>query len=250
MSIFDKARRSYSNPGITRLINQSYDSCWSIEKDIDWNQEIIIPDGVSKDTYMDMVSQLYYTEVFIINIAAKLIEQIDDLQAKQYITTQLSDETRHALVYEKYLLKFGEILPINSYIENIFNFCLNFKGHYSALLLALNVVMEGEAVGQQKLRVRTLPCPLFKQINTYIIKDEARHATFGLLYMLDIVKTLSEDHKSEIKEFIRSIWSKWDEANENRYEDEETPVLQTTNEELSRRYSDMIKRVSQVGIQL
>lgn len=226
---------------LKQLINIAYKSQWSPDEQINWDEEIVVPPGINKSTYVDMVSQLYYAEEATIRLLGEMIIKVPDLQAKQYLCTQAIDEARHADVYKRYLEKLGEIAPMNSALKSVFEAGFNSNHSYHSLVVALNIVMEGEALNQQYKRIETLPCPLFIQINKAIVRDESRHAAFGKIYMREKVKELSKEEKAEIFEWIKTLWFLWNKANQGRYTIEGSEILQTTFSELDTRWQYQMK---------
>lgn len=231
---------------LQNLIDISFREQWDPQDAIDWEQEIKIPLGINDKIYVDMVSQLYYAEEATISIIATLLATVPDLHAKQYLCTQAMDEARHAQVYKRYLQKLGDIAPINESLKYVLEKGLSWKGNYCAAIVALNVVMEGEAVSQQQKRIDTLPCPLFQNINKTIIRDEARHAAFGKVYMKEKLPSLAVDDKLEIYEWIKDLWGHWAIANQGRYSIDGSEILRTEKTELNDRWQfqrDVFKKI-------
>jgi ribonucleotide reductase beta subunit family protein with ferritin-like domain len=232
---------------LKQLTNIAYKNQWAPDDQINWDEDIIIPTGISKNTYIDMVSQLYYAEEATIRLLGEMLIKVPDLQAKQYLCTQAMDEARHADVYKRYLEKLGDIAPMNSALKSVFEAGFNSNHSYHRLVVALNIVMEGEALNQQYKRIETLPCPLFVQINKSIVRDESRHAAFGKIYMREKVKELSSNEKAEIFEWIKTLWFLWNKANQGRYTIEGSEILQTNMDELDERWQYQLKTFKELG---
>jgi ribonucleotide reductase beta subunit family protein with ferritin-like domain len=230
------------------LINISFKEQWSPEEKIDWNLPIIIPKEIPEKIYIDMVSQLYYAEEATIYILGGLLQSVPDLQAKQYLCTQAIDESRHSKTYQKYLEKLGDIAPINENLKAIFSTDLNNQHGYLGTIIALNVIMEGEALNQQRKRTTSLPCPLFKKINESIVKDEARHAAFGKIYMREKLTQCDKETKQNIYHWIKKLWGLWVLANQGRYIINGAEILRTENTELNDRWVEQKKILSSIGL--
>lgn len=238
---------TYHSPQLQQLIEKSGLSNWSISE-FDWDQTPIVPNDVTITDYVDMISQLYHAELFTLKICARLITKIPDFQALRFICTQMNDEARHADVYAKYIQLLGEIAPVNERLADIFSKTLAWTGSYCGLIVALNVVMESEALNQQRKRIETLPCPIFKAINSRIIQDEARHSGFGFIYMRDKLPLLSEIEKNNIITWIEGLWSDWKLANEDRYLETGAAILRTSPEELDIRLKAQQRMFCKLGL--
>ena len=240
------------DPRLESLINKAFKNQWSIDTAIDWSLEPIIPEGIERAMYIDMVSQLYYSEEATIALLGRMLQELPSLQAKRYLCTQAADESRHAQAYRAYLERLGDIAPINEGLRAIFEAGLTWSGEPCAMIVALNVVLEGEALKQQHKRIETLPCPLFKQVNQAIVPDEARHAAFGQIYLKSHLKTVSDDDKRAILMWIAGLWKLWGQANEGRYQPDATnpaaAVLQTPPDELRERWEDRRKVFEDIGL--
>lgn len=232
------------------LIDISFSQQIDYENSIDWKQSITIPNEINLKTYIDMVSQLYYAEEATISIIAKIINQVPDLQAKQYLCTQAIDEAKHSQVYKKYLNILGDIAPINESLKHVLDEGLSWNGNYCASIIALNVIMEGEAIKQQQKRIETLPCKLFNQINTLIIRDEARHAAFGKIYMKQKLPELCSEEKHKILAWICSLWSHWTASNKGRYSIDGGNILRTADVELEHRWNEQMMTLKNIGLEI
>lgn len=220
---------------LTALMSKSQHEQWASDERIDWSLDIVLPRGIRTHIYVDLVSQLYYAEEATLQICSRMIAELPELQAKQYVCMQAADEARHLEIYRNYLQKLGDISPIDPGLKNVFDNALEFNGPAFGLVAALNVVMEHEALNQQKRRIATLPCPLFKQINQAIIRDESRHAAFGVIYLRRISACLQDEDKSIVSDWLRELWLLWLEANRERYTRDGEEELRLDCDELLRR---------------
>ena len=234
------------NEQIEALIKKAYDGQWYPEDRINWKQEIILPDGLELYDYRDMVSQLFYTEIYTVNLCQKMYQTMKHFQFGHFLATQILDEMRHADIYKTYAQKVGGLVPIHKKMKMLFNEVFNWEGHPLGQVLAINVLLEGEALNQQKKRIETLPCPLFKQINEEIMKDESRHNAFGILYTKAIFNEVDKKERDQIFSWLKGIWCGWEEANENRYQSKNGKILQTGKDELEGRWADNLKKIGNI----
>ena len=65
----------------------------------------------------------------------------------------------------------------------------------------MQVVIEGLALAAFLASIEASSDPVYKQMIEYIIRDEARHVTFGINYLKDFVTTLSEEEQMDRAQF-------------------------------------------------
>ena len=67
--------------------------------------------------------------------------------------------------------------------------------------IGMQVVIEGLALAAFNAAKQATSDPVYKQMLEYIIRDEARHVTFGINYLTDYVQTLSEEDQIDRAKF-------------------------------------------------
>ena len=65
----------------------------------------------------------------------------------------------------------------------------------------MQVVIEGLALAAFQAAKANTRDPVFKEMLEYIIRDEARHVTFGINYLTEFVQTLSEEDQMDRANF-------------------------------------------------
>lgn len=217
-------------------------------RDIDWTAAIQLPDGVRAAVYVDMVSQLYWAERTALDVLARMHRELPEALARAFLETQLADEARHAELYLDYLSSAGELAPLDPGLGEVFAAATAWDGPAWGRVVALNVMMEHEALHQQKRRIATLPCPLFKQINRQIADDESRHAAFGVLYLEHVVPRAAAEEKAEVMRWLAELWSLWQRANHGRYQADGEAVLRLDADELEHRGRRVAATLASLGL--
>lgn len=233
---------------LEKLINRSNNNQWSTDTHIDWDQEVIIPEGLMAETYADMVSQLYYAEEAAIQSCARLIRTLPEFQAKRFLCAQASDEARHAQAYKMYVDRIGGLRPITEDMREIFEEGLVWEGPSWGLVAAMNIVLEHEAIAQQKRRIKELPCPLFRQINQSIIVDESRHCRFGVLYLSRVVPLAIPDERKRVATWLQSMWGRWCNSHVHRYTHPGEEMMHLRQGELEESWKARKEQFSSFGL--
>jgi len=235
---------------IAKLLERSCQNFYQVETAINWDLPVVCPSSISKEMYIDSVSQLLHAERFAVKLCTKTSHRVSDFDSQSYLLVQAMEEQRHARMYEKYIQLIGDVKEVNPAMDAIYRSVYEWDGNPLATILALNFFIEGEAINQQGKRIRTLPCPLFREINRIIIKDEGRHHAFGTLYAKKFLPTVSKIELSEILSWIKNLWTKWDDNNKNRYLEDSEGVVRNDSHELNQRFSGHLKDLEKIGIYL
>ena len=200
---------------------------WNAEKDVDWS--IPIPEvtdeayaffddqwknhkqykKLSKEERMQFandvnqwtVSQLLHGEQGALLVASQLTSCAPTFNAKLYAASQTFDEARHVEAFNKYLqTRLGKIMPIGKHLKALLDKILT-DPRWDLKFIGMQIIIEGLALAAFSMLKSITKDPLLKQLLHYVIRDEARHVTFGINYLEDYVKTLSQDEINDRANF-------------------------------------------------
>ena len=192
--------------GLDRLIACAGADQWAAEAAIDWNLAVRPPRLMPRRTYIAMVSQLYHAERATAEGCRRLLVALPDPAARRFVALQAAEEVRHATVYRAYLARLGDTAPIDPAVARAFDGALAWRGPWQGLVVAFNLVLEGEALALQRELIDLFPCPLFRALNRRIARDEARHVAFGRLYLCGRLAALPAEQRYEIYRWVRALW--------------------------------------------
>jgi hypothetical protein len=68
-------------------------------------------------------------------------------------------------------------------------------------MIGMNMVVEGLALGAFNNMYRQTTCPLLKQITFNVMRDEARHVSFGHTYLGPLIKKMHPDDVEDLAQF-------------------------------------------------
>lgn len=146
-------------------------------------------------------SQFMQGEEAALICAAKIVQQVPDLDAKFYASTQVMDEARHVEAYKKLLEKFGVAYPMTEPLRVLVDQALR-DSRWDMTYLAMQVVIEGLALAAFGTIRDLAQNPLARQVNAYVMQDEARHVAFGRLTLRDFYPHLTQKERDEREEFL------------------------------------------------
>lgn len=175
---------------------------------LSWHLKPKRPMWLSRQAYGRIVADLRFGELATAEACQRMMALLPEPEAKACLVRQRDDERDHAAIYGRYLTCL-EVEPTPSPgLREVYRRCLAWPGNPLALVLAFDVVLEGEALRLQRFFARRMPCPLFREINRAILIDEARHVAFGRLYGTVGVSALSVDERLDLYRWLKGLW--WD----------------------------------------
>ena len=108
--------------------------------------------------------------------------------AKLYAASQTFDEARHVEVFNKYIQKrIGLMYPINTSLKSILDKILT-DPRWDLKFIGMQIIIEGLALSAFNTTRETTPDPVLKDIVYLVVRDEARHVTFGVNYLEEFVQ--------------------------------------------------------------
>ena len=197
---------------------------WNEDFDLDWSQDfpkdqflinsdIFKTPEVELDGYDDLsfekkiemdrhrvswnLSQFLHGEQGALLVASQLVSCAPTFNAKLYAASQTFDEARHVNCFNRYLKeKIGFQYPSTDGLKSLMDKILTDE-RWDLKFIGMQIIIEGLALAAFNNLKLILNDGLLKQLLLYVIRDEARHVTFGVNYLEDYLKTLS---KSEIED--------------------------------------------------
>ena len=147
------------------------------------------------------MSQFMQGEQAAMICAAKIVQQVPDLDAKFYASTQVMDEARHVEAYKKFLKQFGVAYPMTGPLQTLVDQALR-DSRWDMTYLAMQVVIEGLALAAFGNIRDISQNALTQQVNAYVMEDESRHVAFGRLTLKEYYPELTQAERDEREEFL------------------------------------------------
>lgn len=191
---------------LDRLAKNARRGQWSAEEAIDWGLGPRLPIWMTREKARGAISQLYHGEIATSRLCRDLLDVVEAGPAADCLRLQIADETRHAAVYERYLARLGGVAAINQSLDEALEAARSGPFGPLGAILAFHLVLESELLRVHGSLAQLLPCPLLKQINRLVARDEARHVAFGRLYLADLVAGLSDDARRSLHGWIYGLW--------------------------------------------
>ena len=149
-----------------------------------------------------LFSQFLHGEQGALNVSARIVQSVPDLDSKFYAATQTMDEARHVELYAKFVHeKIGMYYPINQDLAKLLAESLE-DSRWDLPYLGMQVLIEGLALAAFGLYRDMATTPLVKQLLAYVMQDEARHVAFGRLALKDYYAELTDKERAERQEFV------------------------------------------------
>ena len=154
-----------------------------------------------KDLNSWATSQFLHGEQGALLVASQLASCAPTYNAKLYAASQTFDEARHVEAFNKYLQqRLKRSWPIGRALKGLLDKILT-DPRWDLKFIGMQVVIEGLALAAFNAAKEGTNDPVYKQMLEYIIRDEARHVTFGINYLTEFVTTLSEEDVMDRAQF-------------------------------------------------
>ena len=208
---------------IKRLYELGKELNWNVEMDIDWNrpyEELKEPYPIFWDDYPPYqkmsdkkkveflrhrqawsMSQFLHGEQGAVLVASQLTSCAPTFNAKLYAASQTFDEARHVEAFNKYIQTRTKLMyPVGNELKSILDKILTDE-RWDLKFIGMQIIIEGLALAAFQSSRDLTPDPVLKDMLGLIIRDEARHVTFGINYLEDYIKTLSPEEIEDRAEF-------------------------------------------------
>jgi hypothetical protein len=147
-----------------------------------------------------MLSQFLHGEQGALMTAACITHSVPDATAKLYAATQTMDEARHVEVFAKYCDKVAMVYPMSGWLKQLIDATLK-ADRYEKIMIGMNMIVEGLALGAFNNMYRSTQCELLKQLTFNVMRDESRHVSFGHAYLAPVIAGLPEDEVEDLADF-------------------------------------------------
>ena len=149
----------------------------------------------------ELMSQFLHGEQGALLVASQLASCAPTYNAKLYAASQTFDEARHVEVFNRYLQeKIGIHYPVNPSLKLLLDKILTDE-RWDLKFIGMQIIIEGLALAAFQMLKAITKDPLLKQLLHYVVRDEARHVTFGINYLEEYIKTLSPEEIEERAQF-------------------------------------------------
>lgn len=195
---------------------------WNVEMDLDWNVKIpreMHPDKDETNPYVGFgpyealsaqekaefnwkrhaagLSDFLHGEQGALLVASQLVSCAPTYDAKLYAASQTFDEARHVEFFNKYLQTVAHYtFPISYGLKSLLDKILTDE-RWDLKFLGMQILAEGLALAAFKTAMNNSQIPLFQQGIYMVIRDEARHVTFGVNYLEEYCMTLTEQERTD-----------------------------------------------------
>ncbi len=147
-----------------------------------------------------LLSQFLHGEQGALMTAACVTHSVPDAVAKLYAATQTMDEARHVEVYARYCDKIAMVYPMSPWLKALIDTTLK-SDRYEKVMIGMNMIVEGLALGAFNNMYHSTTCPLLKAITFNVMRDESRHVSFGFSYLGPVIAKLDEAAREELADF-------------------------------------------------
>ncbi|MGK0223496.1 MAG: hypothetical protein ACI9ON_002741 [Limisphaerales bacterium] len=164
-----------------------------------------------------VLSQFLHGEQGALMTAATIAHAVPDMKAKFYAATQTMDEARHVEAYDRYVNKIAIHYPMVPWLKELIDATLS-TNNFCKVMIGMNMIVEGLALGAFNNMYQQTNEPLLKSITFNVMRDEARHVSFGHVYLTPAISAMHVDDREDMAQFayeavkilVQGQSGKWD----------------------------------------
>jgi hypothetical protein len=126
-------------------------------------------------------------------VASQLVSCAPTHDGKLYASSQTFDEARHVEVFARYLTDHaGFMYPVNRHLKALLDKILT-DPRWDLKFIGMQLIIESLALAAFNVQKVSTADPVLHDVLDLVIRDEARHVAFGVTYMEQFVKNLSQN---------------------------------------------------------
>ncbi len=146
------------------------------------------------------LSQFLHGEQGALLCCGQLVEAVPDIDGKLYAATQVVDEARHVEVFHRYITRLHNVYPIMPALKGVLDAILQAE-LWQEKCVGMQVIVESLAMGSFKMMKEGAKDDVLRQVVELTAQDEARHVSYGLIYMKDELPRMAEDQRNQVEDF-------------------------------------------------
>jgi hypothetical protein len=149
------------------------------------------------------LSQFLHGEQGALLCCGQLVDAVPDIDGKLYAATQVVDEARHVEVFARYINRLDHIYPIMPPLKAVLDAILE-ADLWQMKCVGMQVIVESLAMGSFKMMRESTGDDVLRRIVELTSQDEARHVSYGLIYMKEELPRMAGDDRDRVEDFA---WS-------------------------------------------
>jgi len=146
------------------------------------------------------LSQMLHGEQGAMMACSQLVEVVPDMDGKLYASSQVIDEARHVEVFHRYITRLDHVYPILPPLKRLLDAVLE-ADMWQKKCIGMQVIAESLAMGSFKMMKKGTNDEVLKQLVELTAQDEARHVSFGMIYMKEELPKMSEPERNAVEDF-------------------------------------------------
>ncbi len=197
--------------------NATYDIPWEIESDpaevgdmmdVPGNEPFDFVKALPTEKQIELatkrsahlLSNFLHGEQGAMMLCGQLVEVVPDMDGKLYASTQVIDEARHVEVFHRYIQRLDRIYPAMPGLTALINAVLT-ADLWQMKCVGMQVIAESIAMGSFKSMNQITGDEVLRKVFELTSQDEARHVSYGLIYMKDEIPKMNEPDRDRLEDF-------------------------------------------------
>lgn len=176
-------------PKLVSLYEKAKKDFWNESTAVDWDQELTLSPE-KREALARLLSITYYGERAAVTIAAQLVASVPDEEARQALSCQVIEETKHVAAFQRLLRKLDRIYPPSFFARQLLTDLIKTSDPV-AKMVGMHLFVENIANHSFHTLREAIDDPLIRQVLEYIARDERKHTAIAVLYLPALLEDLS-----------------------------------------------------------
>ncbi len=155
---------------------------------------------LAKKRSAHLLSNFLHGEQGAMMLCGQLVEVVPDMDGKLYAATQVIDEARHVEVFHRYIKRLDKIYPAMPGLTALMNAVLT-ADLWQMKCVGMQIIAESIAMGSFKTMKAITRDEVLRKVFELTSQDEARHVSYGLIYMKDEIPKMNEPDRDRLEDF-------------------------------------------------
>ena len=169
------------HPKLAALYEKAKRDFWNETTDIEWDAPLEMSKE-KREALARVLSITYWGERAARTVAAQLVSQVEDEDARQALSAQVIEEAKHVAAFHRLLLRLDRVYPPSFFAKKLLRDLIETQEPIEKMV-GMHLFIENIANHTFHTLSEAVEDKTTKSILDMVARDEAKHVAIGVLYL-------------------------------------------------------------------